>query len=369
MNPESHRVKESNGRRRYLDWVRGLAVLVMIQAHILDSWTRIDVRNTSAFAWSMIVAGFGAPLFLFLAGVSVALSAASKSRRTGDEATATSAVVKRGAWIFLLAFLFRIQAWILGWGTPRSLLKVDILNIMGPSIIVAAALWGTFRGRVQRSIAFAIAAAAVSLIAPIVRSAPTIAALPDALEAYLRPIAGFSSFCFFPWSGFVFAGACIGVFVDAARTPDAESQVNKWFAVTGLGLVACAYAASFLPTPYAHSEFWGASPAFFAIRVGVLTAVIAAAYWWEKLRLAPSWKPMEQLGRTSLFIYWIHVEMVYGLISLPIHKTFTHAQSWAAYAAFVLLMLALSVQKDRFVNWWKTRGKRPGTYLIESSTF
>jgi hypothetical protein len=60
--------------------------------------------------------------------------------------------------------------------------------------------------------------------------------------------------------------------------------------------------------------------------------------------------------------------MVYGLISLRVHKTLTHAQAWAAYAAFVLLMLVLSMQKDRFVTWWM-RGKRQRAYLIESSTF
>ena len=70
-------------RRRYLDWVRGLAVLVMIQAHILDSWTRPDARESWQFAWANIVAGFGAPLFLFLAGASVALSAGSKWRVGG----------------------------------------------------------------------------------------------------------------------------------------------------------------------------------------------------------------------------------------------------------------------------------------------
>ena len=362
-------MRESAGRREYLDWVRGLAVLVMIQAHVLDSWTRTDVRNTAAFAWSMIVAGFGAPLFLFLAGVSVALSAGSKSRRTGDDSAATMAVVKRGGWIFLLAFVFRIQAWILGWGPPRTLLKVDILNVMGPSIVVAGVMWGAFRGRVRRSVALAIAATALSLIAPIVRSAAVLEALPNALEAYLHPLSGFSSFCFFPWTGFVFAGACIGVLLDAARTPDVESRLNKWFAVTGLGVAVCAYAASFLPTPYVQSEFWGGSPVFFAIRVGVMTAVIAMAYWWERFPVALSWSPMEHLGRSSLFIYWIHVEMVYGLISLSIHKTLTHAQAWAAYVAFVLFMLALSIQKDRFVTWWKMRGNRQGAYLIESSTF
>src|SRR4029077_953854 len=98
---------------RYLDWMRGIAVLIMIQAHILDSWTRLDVRGFWPFRWAMIVAGFGAPLFLFLAGVSVVLSAGSKMRRTGDSRAAASVVIRRGAWIFLLAFIFRLQAWML----------------------------------------------------------------------------------------------------------------------------------------------------------------------------------------------------------------------------------------------------------------
>jgi len=360
-------MKES--RRGYLDWVRGLAVLVMIQAHVLDSWTRTDVRDTSGFALSMIVAGFGAPLFLFLAGVSVALSAGSKARRTGDDPAAAVGVIKRGAWIFLLAFLFRIQAWILGWGPPRTLLKIDILNIMGPSIVAAAVVWGMFRSRMPRIVAFAATAAALALIAPVVRSTPVLNLAPDALEAYLRPLSGFSSFCFFPWTGFVFAGACIGVLLDAARTPSGESRLNRWLAVAGVVLAIGAYAASFLPSPYPHSEFWGGSPAFFAIRAGLLTAVIGMAYWWQGLTTGQSWSPMRQLGKSSLFIYWIHVELVYGLISLRIHKTLTHAQAWGAYVAFVLLMLFMSIQKDRFVAWWKTRTARQGTYLIESSTF
>jgi uncharacterized membrane protein len=357
------------GRRAYLDWVRGLAVLVMIQAHVLDSWTRTDVRDTSGFAWSMIVAGFGAPLFLFLAGVSVALSAGSKARRTGDARGAAMTVIHRGAWIFLLAFVFRIQSWILGWGSPRTLLKVDILNIMGPSIVAAGVAWGAFRSRMPRTVGFAVTAAALSLIAPVVRFTPVLSAAPDALEGYLRPLSGFSSFCFFPWSGFVFAGASIGVLLDAARTPSLESRLNMWLAVAGFLLTIGAYAASFLPSPYPHSEFWGGSPAFFAIRAGVLTAVIGLAYWWQRVSAGQSWSPMQQLGRSSLFIYWIHVEMVYGLISLRIHKTLTHAQAWGAYLAFVLLMLFISIQKDRFVTWWRTRATRQGTYLIESSTF
>ena len=129
-------------RRGYIDALRGLAVLIMIEAHVLDSWTRFPDRQTRHYAYAMVLGGFGAPLFLFLAGLAVPLSAGSKLRRTGDGQAASRAVARRGLEIFGLAFLFRIQAWVLGWSAPRWLLRVDILNIMGPSIMAAAAIWG-----------------------------------------------------------------------------------------------------------------------------------------------------------------------------------------------------------------------------------
>jgi uncharacterized membrane protein len=343
-------------RRGYLDWVRGLAVLIMIQAHVLDSWTRLDARGSWQFLWAIIVAGFGAPMFLFLAGVSVALSAGSKQRRTGDHQAAARAVMKRGVWIFVLAFVFRVQAWILGWGQPRTLLRVDILNIMGPSIVAAAALWGAFRSTRARSLAFAASALAVSLLTPIVRTTRILDALPDPIEAYLRPVYG-SNFCLFPWVGFVLAGAILGVLLDDARSPQTESRLNAWSFGFGSALALGAYVASFLPSPYAHSEFWISAPSYFLLRTGILIAMVPIAYVWEKVAVLGSWSPMEQLGRNSLFIYWIHVEMVYGLISLPIHNSLTHQQAWAAYAVFVVFMLLCSLAKDRVVRWWNARGE------------
>src|SRR3954465_3076657 len=98
-------------RRGYLDWMRGLAVLIMMEAHLLDSWTRAGDRQSWPFAWAMILGGFGAPLFLFLAGISVALAGGSGLRRTGDRTATARRIVRRGLWIFGLAFLFRLQAW------------------------------------------------------------------------------------------------------------------------------------------------------------------------------------------------------------------------------------------------------------------
>jgi uncharacterized membrane protein len=303
----------------------------------------------------MVVAGFGAPMFLFLAGTSVALSAESKLRRTGDARGAARAVMKRGGWIFLLAFVFRVQAWILGWGPPRTLLKVDILNIMGPTIVAAASVWGALRSTRARCIAWGAAALGISLLTPLVRSTPLLDALPNPIEAYLRPIPSLSNFFLFPWSGFVFAGAIVGSLLSQARTKRDETRLNGWFFAAGSAVAAGAFAASFLPSPYPESDFWSSSPAYSLLRTGVLIVLIPVAFVWEKAVGQTSWSPLQQLGRTSLFIYWIHVEMVYGLISLRIHKTLTHQQAWAAFAAFAVFMLLCSLAKDRIV------GRRPGT--------
>ena len=341
-------------RRGYLDWMRGLAVLIMIEAHVVDSWTGPPDRFTRGFAWSLILGGFGAPLFLFLAGVAVALSAESKARRIGNAHAASRAVARRGLEIFGLAFLFRVQAWVLGWADPRTLLKVDILNVMGPSIMAAAALWGAARRGRPRYAAFALLTIAIALATPIVRIMPAIGGLPDPLEGYIRPVPSLTNFTFFPWSAFLFAGTIVGLLIDRTRTRSEETRLNAWFGLSGAALAVAAYALSWLPTPYPRSDFWTTSPAFFALRVGIMTAAIGVAYGWEaRPRLTRAWSPIEQLGRTSLFIYWIHVEMVYGLISMRIHRALTLGQAWRAFFVFSLFMLVCSLAKDRAVARWR----------------
>ena len=350
------------GRRGYLDWIRGVAVLIMIEAHLIDSWTAAVDRPTHAFSNAMILGGFGAPLFLLLAGVAVAMSAGSTARRTGDPAAAADAVVRRGFEVFLLAFLFRVQAWILGWAAPWTLLRVDILNIMGPSIMAAAALWGVLPGTAARLAGFGAATLAMTLLTPFVRQWPALAVLPDPLEAYFRPTAGFTAFALLPWAGFVFAGGFLGVLLDRARTGDAERRLTLVLGVGGLALAGAAYAGSFLPTLYARSDFWTTSPSFFLLRLGILTAAIGAAYLWERRPDGrEKWSPFQQLGLTSLFIYWIHVEMIYGLISLRLHHALRLPWAWVAFVLFSVFMLFCSIWKDRFVRRWRERGlQAPG---------
>jgi fucose 4-O-acetylase-like acetyltransferase len=87
----------------------------------------------------------------------------------------------------------------------------------------------------------------------------------------------------------------------------------------------------------------------------VLASAIGLAYWWERRPSNRGWSPVRQLGRTSLLIYWIHVEMIYGLISLPIHRALTLTQVGVALALFTAFMLVCSLAKDRIAGWWGRR--------------
>jgi uncharacterized membrane protein len=354
----SFRLPSPASRLSYLDWLRGLAVLIMIEAHTFDAWTGVADRQRSGYANAMILGGFGAPLFLFLAGIGVALSAASKARRGTTEAAAR-AVQRRGWQILGLAFLFRLQAYVFGGGGAiESLLKVDILNIMGLSMVGAAALWGTTTTTGSRLATFAAAALATSLVTPIVRSAGWLDWLPDPVEWYLRPAAGRTNFTLLPWAGFVFAGALIGVLIDACRAN--QWPLIRWAGPAGAALAALSYAASFRPSIYANSSFWTTAPTFFLLRVGILVAGLALAYVWAERLSREGWSPMEEFGRSSLFVYWVHVELVYGIPTAWLRRQLSLEQAALAYAIFTLLMFALVLVKDRIVRAvWPQRALSP----------
>jgi uncharacterized membrane protein len=364
-------------RRPYLDALRGAAVLVMIEAHVIDSWTRDADRHLHYYRQSMVLGGFAAPLFLFVAGIGVAMSASSKARRLGDQRAAARMVRNRGLQIFALAFLFRLQSLILSNGEAWTLLKVDILNIMGLAIAGCALLWAAVHGARARAALFAALTAILVLVTPAVRAMPSLAPLPDPIEAYIRPVPDFTNFTIFPWAAFVTAGVVVGIVLDAARTPQADRRANLWLGAAGAALGFIAWRASFLPPLDPRSAFWTTSASFFFIRLGVMTAGLGALYIWEQRpvlgaasgRSRKRWSPVQTLGRSSLFVYWIHVEMVYGLVSLPLHHAFSLAGAWLALAAFTLFILACVVAKDRLVNWWKGSRLTPDrTFVYAGST-
>jgi uncharacterized membrane protein len=347
------------GRKVYLDWLRGLAVMVMVGAHVNDAWTRQEDRGRRLYMVTIFIAGLAAPLFLFLAGLTLSMAASARASKVGHAAAAAMARL-RGTQVFALAFLFRLQSQLLGWGALINILKVDILNVMGVAMIAAALIWSVSVDRVARIVMFAIATIVVAMTTPLVREAAVLAVLPDAVEAYIRPLPGRTNFALFPWAAFLLAGAIAGELVSAAQSEAQERRLQYGLLIAGLIGIAGGYLASLQPSIYPVANFWTSSPTFFFMRLGFCTAMLPIARGidlfhafarrqWSSYFSEPDvpGRVIATLGKSSLFVYWVHVEMAYGGLSKPLKRALPLEVSLLAAVALCAVLYKIVVWKDR----------------------
>ncbi len=351
----------SSQRLPYVDWLRGLAVIVMIEAHVFDAWMRLPDRSLPQFTYARILGGWAAPAFLFLAGLSLTLSMERRRAAGASMAEVTRAGFGSGWRVLGYAFLVRTPSF-LATGRLASLLKVDILNIMGLAMLAAVGLWRAATRPWLRAALLVAAAAGLSLATPFLRLAPWPALLPDALEAYLRPVPGKTSFSLFPWPGFVLAGAVAGVFMATLDGAERERRVMRWFG--GAGAVACvaAFGLSLGPSPYADSRFWTSSPSFFLLRCGAQFVALAVAWQiapWLSGTATRLRRVLTTMGTASFFVYWVHVELIYGVLGRPLRHRLTFSQTVLVYVAAVAAMYGLTRLKGRIQARW-AGGRRFG---------
>jgi uncharacterized membrane protein len=370
-------------RLAYIDWMRGLACVLMFQTHCYNSWLAPDARRSSLYAWSQVGGTLPAPLFIFLAGVSFALV----TEKLREKGTANNAIAKatilRGAEVYGLGLLFRVQEFVLGyrWVPWTDLLRVDVLNILGLSMMLmgvlcwltaapasrvsaggVAAIANSRKGGIAGAL---VAAALVALAAPLLWTTNRLNWLPWPLESYINGVHIFHQpqpwlFPLFPWSAFAFAGLAVGFFLfsDFAK----RKEVLAFAALGGTGILACALSVFFDAAPvnlYAATtyDYWHTSPNFFLMRCGVLLVILFLTYAWCRWGLAQKgFSPIIQLGTTSLLVYWVHIEFVYGRFSILPKGRCSIGKATGGLLAISLAMLALSVLRAR----WK---KRPATVL------
>src|ERR1700752_1721135 len=128
----------TKSRLAYIDWMRGLACVLMFQTHCYDSWLGGPACQSHFFMYSQLGGTFPAPLFLLLAGISFALVTDKLLRNHLPPAQIARTTIRRGAEIFAFGLLLRLQEYVIAWGwAPKSdLLRGDILNTIGLSMML-----------------------------------------------------------------------------------------------------------------------------------------------------------------------------------------------------------------------------------------
>ena len=322
-------------RLAYIDWLRGMACFGMFITHSYDAWLRPEYHDTRFYRATQLAGTLPAPIFLLLAGTSIAIVTEKlREKGIGRNAIAKQTLL-RGAEVFGLGLLFRIQEYALGyrWVPWTDLLRVDVLNAIGIAMILAGILvWLTSAesievARRQGIRGGLIGAALFALLTPPLWTTLRPSFLPWPLESYLNGVHVYQQpqhwlFPIFPWCGFAFAGVAFGF---ALFTPFARVREALFFLYLAIGgILAYAASAIFDAAPfqlYKVYDYWHSSPEFFLARCGFIAILLSVSYAWCRWGLAlRGFSPALQFGATTLLVYWVHIEFVYGRLSfLPKH--------------------------------------------------
>jgi uncharacterized membrane protein len=350
-------------RLAYIDWMRGLACVLMFQTHCYDSWLSPAGRQSRFFVDSQLGGTFPAPLFLFLAGISFALVTEKLWRKNLPSAQIARQTIRRGAEILAFGLLFRLQEYVIAWGwaSPSDLLRVDILNTIGISMMLMGLLcWLVLslqRGSTVRLtlVLSAIAAALlISLLTPMLWTTWRPDWLPWPIESYINGVHNLHApqawlFPIFPWTAFAFAGLATGFLLRSAWAEERGAKTFFAAGVVGLFLIATSRWLDHQPRQlYAVYDYWHTSPNFFMIRVGMLLVILAAGYVWCRWG-AGQWgfSPLIQLGQASLLVYWVHLEFVYGRASILPKRSVSIRTASLGLLTISLAMLLLAYLRTR----------------------
>jgi uncharacterized membrane protein len=336
------KTKTSSFRLSYLDWVRGLGALIMLQGHAFDSFLRNDLRGGGAFIYSQFVGGMPPAIFLFLTGVTLAFLMDSTQRKGMAPLARVFTAFRRSGYLFALAFAFRLQMYLFGWPANwHDLFKVDILNCMGFAM-AAMAVMALFR-TVERVKLCAILGVAIAALSPVI-SAMDWSWMPALVRGYVVP--DYHAFSFFPWAAYLVFGMSAGSLI-RVMPQEAVERSMQWAALAGGAVIlACQYCSALPYSIYTRSEYWLNSPAQVLTKLGVVLLMIAFAFLWTRYGGGEDrWSWLRQLGTTSLLVYWLHIELVYGRWLYFWKNGLNVGQTVAAAIGVILLMLALSTAK------------------------
>lgn len=304
---------------------------------------------------SQFAGGLPPAIFLLLTGITFAFLMDSQDRQGGSGGARIWAALKRSRYLFMLAFLFRLQMFVTGFPTSPAgeILRVDILNCMGFAMLVFAPM-AVFTTR-ERIRLCAVLGCVVAGLAPVMSMLKS-DAVPWLLRAYVFP--DYNYFGFFPWASFLAFGMSLGSILRVVDRDDMQ-RAMLWMLGVGLSVTLLAHYLSNLPySIYPKSEFWLDSPGLIMIKLGFVLCILALAYLWVNMGSAQRWSVFRQLGTTSLLVYWVHVELVYGRW-FGIWKEGLTVSGVVVYTVLLIgLMTVLSLLRTHF--------KKPGSYFRKS---
>jgi uncharacterized membrane protein len=308
----------ASGRFLFVDLLRGWAVLVMIETHVLNALLAQSLKDQIPFKVLTFVNGLVAPSFLFCAGFGLAISLRRRWTQFMQFERPFWRTVVRMVFILVVAYSLHLPFFSLsrmrGISDEHlwvSFFQVDILQVIAVTLLLLVLLASmTRKPDLFRSL-ISLVALGVVFASPVVR-AMDLSALPLWFRPYLT-MQFQSQFPMFPWAAFLISGTVLGFWFVHASESKNEGVCMKWFGILAAGGIILSLAAEFIPVGiYANHDFWRASPEFFFVRLGCVVLALVGLWRMGQKRQSSSPSLLSLFGQESLLVYVVHLLIVYG---------------------------------------------------------
>lgn len=344
-----------------IDILRTFAIVLMVFVHFLE--------NLGGAVWTP--AGFGAPIFTFLVGVSYRLWAVSQEAKNKTDEEITAISLRRAGFLFLLGFIFNATVWL-----PGDLFNWDVLTLIGTGLFIL-----TFIRNLPLSVPVFMAGVA-ALMGPALRELTDYQdhwidgyfdhdwSFGDILMGYLST----GYFPIFPWLTYPLVGYVVGSLM-FPTDPEATPPI-RGCALIGLGLMTLSCTALLLRVyapesmPFPTRKVWTmfpASPEFVAGTLGM------AMFWLPLLHRIVDQNPnlaryktgpmiVRTFSQHSLTMYLFHHVVhlmplwIYGAASGAELTTYYWRQALPIWSTIPLAILCLLVAFVLF-RWMDSTGR------------
>jgi hypothetical protein len=333
----------------------------MIQGHVFDALLSPHVKSASWYYIHDFFHGFIAPVFLFASGVAYGVS----TIRNWEEHIVWGERVRRriGKFLALIAIgyalhlpYFSLRKIISTATSPEinSWLEVDALQCIGFTLLMLQIGVLFLRKEKWFIAATGIASAVIIFGSPLIWSTHFGGKMPVWLSAYMNGDNG-SWFPLFPWSAYILSGVVLGYFFVNAGEHGHSAMMWKNVGLSAgialLAILAMRLGFNFYP----QHDFWKSDPSIVFLRLGVVSVFSAGVFFVEHSLRMPLRVPLI-MGKESLFVYVVHLLIVYGSV-LGAGLNQVVGATLSAGQALGVFVLVLAVTMVLTVLWYDLNSK------------
>lgn len=366
-----------DSRLHALDLARFLAMVFMMQGHILDALVSRTIIDTDLFPWNVwhLLRGFTAPIFLMVSGAVHAFA----TKRDENGKVRADVVNRRIMWgltIIGIGYLLVFPAgrvWDLpfvstsGW---NAFFSVNILQLTGVTILLFIVTMANTTSVKSMGIRALAITAMIVAVTPVMQVTQVASVLPGWFGAYLTSASG-SIFPIFPFSAYLFLGLAVGCWLRQIPVERRDALLKKYGLRVGgvVALFAVTLQSVFLIAGVSNDMMEhqmsivlflrraGVVLMFFSLCVTILERTYQLRHWYSLF------------GTKSLYIYVIHLILLFGTpwiegIGRTHYRSLNLSDGLAIAAGIMFLTLATAWLFDWYTKQpWALRARTVLIYL------